>query len=246
MNSDKTINLELQKLFTNYYNKEINKLATAIEDINSNLVQNNSILLSKKEKEASQILNFITRLNSLASDLDKIQVFIRRFPLKEYHELNNINQLDFIKYHYEVFIYKIHTLLEVKKLWLNDFYKIELKERDYNWTKLKRFNQIQKSPAKAIIESYYKSFEDIIDFRHLNTHRTFYKDIKGGDFMVYDYLKKTEIEIKKDYQIKAYRKQKIEHIKNGTEIAKSYSNKFMNIILTDFFKDKKDGIQNLV
>ena len=159
MNDDNVTDFELRKFFLEYYEKA---RKTATEHPEFKLGQNNYHLLSKNAKEAGRILDFMTRISGLTSDLDKVQVFIRRFPLKEYYETNDIDQLDFIKYHYEVFIHKIHTLLEVKKLWMNDFYKIGLKEEDCSWDNLKKYNEIQKSPAKIILDAYYKSFKHII------------------------------------------------------------------------------------
>ncbi len=239
--------LELRKSFLEFYEKT---RKTATEHPEFKLGQNNYHLLSKKGKEASRVFNFMTKIYGLITDLERTHTFIRRFPLKDYYEENDIDQLDFIKYHYEVFIHKVHTLLEVKKLWLNDFYEIGLKEKDCNWNNLKTYNKIQKSPAKTIIDSYYESFKHIIEFRHLNTHRAFFKDSKNddlkSDLFIYNGFKKYGIEVGEeyrrlrpkfivDYQIKEYRKEKLEYIKNGIEVAKTYSEYFITIILTELF-----------
>ncbi|MFC2186213.1 Cthe_2314 family HEPN domain-containing protein [Fulvivirgaceae bacterium LMO-SS25] len=213
--------------------------------------ENNHRLLSSNGKEAVQIMDFLTRLDSLISDLGRVKVFIRRFPVKEYYESNDIDQLDFIKYHFEVFIHKIHTILEVKKLWLNDFYKIGLKEKDCTWDKLKVHSAIQKSPTKLIIESYYKSFQQIITVRHLNTHRAFYNDKKNDDLksylMKYNSFKKFGLDdyesiqpkVLIDYQIKEYRKKKFKYVENGTEIAEAFTIDFITIIPSEFLEKKK-------
>ena len=246
MDDDKIAGFELIKYFSSYYAKII-RSASKHPDFKSN--QNNHHLLSENAKEANRIFDFMGRLNGLTSDLDKIQTFIRRFPLKKYYKSNDIDQLDYVKYHYEVFIHKIHTILEVKKLWMNDFYNIGLKEEDCNWNNLKGYSEIQKSPTKIIIDSYFKSFEYIIKFRHLNTHRAFFKDSKKDDLQayttLYDMSKKFGIETDNletirpkfivEYQIKEYKKEKLEYIKNGTEIAKTYSDHFISLILTEFF-----------
>ncbi|MBN3584814.1 hypothetical protein JYB64_20650 [Algoriphagus aestuarii] len=256
MQTDEDLDLELMNFFFNYFE---NSRKEVTEHPEYNIGKNNYHLLSNNAKEASRILTFMGKIFGLNSDLEKTYTFIRRFPIKDYYQKNDIDQLEFIKYHYEVFIHKIHTLLEVKKLWLNDFYEIGLKEEDCNWNKLKTYSKIQMSPAKIIIENYFKSFKHIIEFRHLNTHRAFYMDsdiesIKI-DQHIYNVYDKYKIDIPDDYktirprfvvdyQIKKYRKEKLEYIKNGVRIAEIYSHQLITEILKEFFnkilKDEKD------
>ncbi|PIE48249.1 MAG: hypothetical protein CSA40_01330 [Flavobacteriales bacterium] len=248
MSDFKTLDSRLIESFLEYYGKSIK---AASEHPNYELNQSNFHRLSKEEKEARRVFSYMNKVYGLISDLEKTHTFIRRFPIKEYYNKNNINQLDFIKYHYEVFIHKVHTLLEVKKLWLNDFYEIGLKEKDCNWNNLKGYQKIQKSPTKIIVESYFNSFEHIIEFRHLNTHRALFIDPKNENLnsylSVYEGLKKYGIEPGDDlkrtipkfvveYSIKEYRKEKLEHVKKGIKVAKLYSERFITIILKEFFK----------
>lgn len=249
LDDDKLTAFELRKYFLEYYEKSTRPV-TKHPDFLSN--KNNYHLLSENAKEASRVFDFMSRLTGLTSDLDKIQVFIRRFPLKKYYESNDINQLDYIKYHYEVFVHKIHTVLEVKKLWLNDFYRIGLKEEDCNWSNLKGHVEIQKSPTKIIIDSYFKTFEHLIKFRHLNTHRAYYKDSRKDDIESYliaykmsqrlgvetDRLERIRPKFIVDYQVKEYRKEKLDFINKGVDIVKKYSENFITIILFEFFCKK--------
>lgn len=247
MDDDKTTDFELRKFFLEYYRKTTQSIT---EHPDFKLGQNNYHLLSENAKDASRLFNFMNKIYGLISDLEKTHTFIRRFPLKNYYESNDIDQLDFIKYHYEVFIHKIHTLSEVKKLWMNDFYEIGLKEKNCKWHILKNYDKIQKSQTKIIIEAYHKSFKNIIDFRHLNTHRAFFQDNKIDDLksalMIYNGFKKHGMDVGEDfrkimpkfvvdYRIKKYRKEKLDYIKNGIEIAKTYSEQFITIIQTEFF-----------
>lgn len=242
---------ELRKSFLEFYNK---LRTSATEHPDFKLGKNNYHLLSEKAKEAGRIFDYMDRISGLTSDLDKVHVFVRRFPFKTFYEDNDIDQLDFIKYHYEVFIHKIHTILEVKKLWMNDFYKIGLKEKDCNWKNLKSHNKIKKSPLKFVVDNYYNSFEHIIKFRHLNTHRAFFQDTKNedlkSDLLMYNGFKKFDMEVGEEfkrirpkfivnYEIKKYRKEKLEYIQNGTEIAKTYSELFITLILREFFHNEK-------
>lgn len=239
--------LELKKLFLKYIEKTINK---AKNHPQYRINENNYRLLSEDAKMALSVLHYINNLKDLVSDLKKTQIFIRRFPNKEYLLENDIDQLSYLKYHYEVFIHKIHTILEVKKLAINDFYKIGLREKDCNWLNLKNQSAITDKPVKKIIENYFKSFEHIILQRNLNTHRAYYGDTKNEelslDYSIHRNSEKLNYDLGEEYNkimpktflnilIKDYRKEKIEYIKNGTDIAEYYVNQFEIILLNEFF-----------
>lgn len=224
---DKVSDVELRKIFFIHYNFKIKEECQNPDyDIN----KNNYHLFTKEGKQASRFFNYMTKVTDLISDLNKTLVFIRRFPSKEYYKSNDINQLNFIKYHFEVFIHKIHTLLEVKKLWLNDFYEIGLKEQNCNWENLMKYEKIQKSPASAIIKNYFKTFEQVIIHRHLNTHRTYFKNEKSNQlraglmihhgYRTYDIdpenvFKSLRPEFMVVYQIKTYKKSQTRNNKRG-------------------------------
>lgn len=107
MDNDKVSDFELRQFFLEYYEKS-SKTATQHPDFK--LGQNNYHLLSEDAKEVSQVFNFMNKIYGLTSDLEKTHIFMRRLPIRDYYEKNDIDQLDFIKYHYEVFLHKIHTL----------------------------------------------------------------------------------------------------------------------------------------
>ena len=146
------------------------------------------------------------------------------------------------------------------KLWLNDFYKIGLNEKDCNWNALKGYSKIQKSPAKIIVDNYYKSFKHTIKLRHLNTHRAFFKDTKKdelkSDLMIYSSYEKYGIDVGDEfrrmvpksylnYELKRYRRDMLKNIKEGVDIAKAYSDQFITILQTEFFARKiKENSQN--
>jgi len=240
-------NLELRNFFIEYLEKTMSYAKNHPEyDIN----KNNYHLHSDNAKLALTILNFTTKLKDLIFDLKKTQVFIQRFPNKKFYEENEIDQLAYIKYHYEVFLHKIHTILEIKKLAVNEFYKIGLDEKDCSWKNLKNQPKLKNKPVSTIIEFYFKSFEHIIKHRNLNTHRAFFGDKKNEelsfDYSIYKNAEKYGYDVGEDfrriipktflnYLIKDYRKEKIDYIKNGTQIAENYIEQFETIILTEFF-----------
>lgn len=245
--NENATDFELRKFFLDYLEKAMNLTKNHPE---YNINQNNYHLHSEDAKLALAILDFQTTLNDLVADLKKVEIFIRRFPNKKFYEDNEIGQLDYIKYHYEVFIHKIHTILEVKKLAINKFYDIGLKERNCTWKNLKNQKQIKNSAISKIIEFYFKSFEHIIKHRHLNTHRAYFGDKTNDelktDYSIYKNAEKFGRDVSLNfrrimpqgvvnYRIKEYKKERIEYIKIGTKIADTYVEQFITIILTEFF-----------
>ena len=245
-------NFELRKFFLEYLEKAMNLTKNHPE---YDISRNNYHLHSENAKLALSILDFQTTLNDLVADLKKVEIFIRRFPNKKFYEDNEIGQLDYIKYHYEVFIHKIHTILEVKKLAINAIYDIGLKERNCTWKNLKNQKRIKNSAISRIIEFYYKSFEHIIKHRHLNTHRAYFGDKTNDelktDYSIYKNSEKFGRDVNEifrrimpqgvvNYRIREYKKERIEYIKSGTEIADTYVEQFITIILTEFFNKIMD------
>ncbi len=244
---EEATDIELRKYFYQYLENTMEVIRNHPEyDIN----KNNYHLNSEDGKLAYIVFDYLTKLHDLISDLKRIEVFMRRFPCKKFYEENDIDQLSYIKYHYEVFIHKIHTILEIKKLAVNEFYKIGLKERDCTWRNLKNQNKIKNTSVSKIIEIYHKTFEHIIKHRHLNTHRAYFADTINDelriDYSIYKNSKKFNYEVGEDfrrmmplgflnYKINEYKKERIDYIKNGTEIAEKYVEQFETILITEFF-----------
>lgn len=114
-------NLELRRKFHDYLEKTMEEVKNHPEyDFN----KNNYHLNSEDGKLALIVLNYTSTLKELIVDLRRVEVFIRRFSNKSFYNENDIDELDYIKYHNEVFIHKIHTILEIKKLAINKIYKI--------------------------------------------------------------------------------------------------------------------------
>ncbi|MFY0631961.1 MAG: hypothetical protein JXR05_16485 [Flavobacteriaceae bacterium] len=241
---------KLLKVFIEYYRKTMKDLE---EHPEFELGQNNHHLLTDEAKKVSRISDFMSRLSGLISDIDKVIVFVRRFPSKTYYESNDMNQLDFIKYHFEVFIHKIHTILEVKKLLINDFYELGFENENCSWNNLKKHKKIKTSEVKKIVENYHETFKHLIELRHINTHRGIFNDKKNNDLnndlFIYKGFEKFGLDIGDDfrkirpkfivdYQIKEYRKERLKYIKEGREIANNYINQILTIILAEFFEKK--------
>ena len=247
MSDENVTDFELRLFFLDYIEKII-KQGLNHPDYESG--KNNFHLHSESGKLAMTVHKYTNKINELLSDLDKIVIFLRRFSNKKFYQEKGISELDYTKYHFEVYIHKIHTVLELKKLLVNDFYDIKLSPKDCNWKNLIKNKEFKQSGTSKIIDFYYKSFEHLIELRHLNTHRAIFNEPKledlKSDLMIYDQFKKLNLEVDKkfqryrpkflvDHEIKRYRKDKLEYISEGAEIAKQYAYQFETLILSELF-----------
>lgn len=137
--------------------------------------QNNFHLLDKSEKYVSNVNKVNRDLRCVFEQINSVRVFIRRFPNKKFYYENGIGELEYIQYHTESLIHKVHTILEIMKLIVNEVYCLEIPKKDCNWNALT--SKLNKNThCLKVIDIYYKVFNDFIESRHINTHRGIYKD----------------------------------------------------------------------
>lgn len=218
------------------------------------LSKNNHHLLSEEGKYANRVFSLYSKIVEIKEDLRKIEVFLRRFPLKKYYEENEISHLDYIKYHTEVFYHKCNTLLDLFKLMTNEVYELGYSEKKCTWGNLIKSDVVKESLSIKVIEYYHKSFEHIIVARNLNTHRGIFKDSEKDDIaspmMIYKNSEKFNMELgdnfKKmmpifylEYKLKEYRNGRLYYIKNGNDVAEQYINFYMNVTIPEFLKRAK-------
>jgi len=132
-------------------------------------------LMNSREQYILIVNKNHSAIASLIDQLYLVEIFVRRFPAKEFYLKNNINQLTFIQYHLEVFFHKIHTILELMKLLVNNVFELNIKPKDCDWKKLVSHLGLKAKPL-VIVDIYYKTFRSIIEARHSNTHRGVYYD----------------------------------------------------------------------
>jgi len=137
--------------------------------------QNNFHLLDNSEKYVSNVGKVNRNLRCVFEQINSIRVFLKRFPKKKFYYENGIGELDYIQYHTESLIHKVHTILEIMKLIVNEVYCLKIPKKDCNWNTLtSKLNK--NTPCLKIIDKYYKEFKDLIESRHINTHRGIYND----------------------------------------------------------------------
>ncbi|GAA4027186.1 hypothetical protein GCM10022386_08190 [Flavobacterium cheonhonense] len=216
--------------------------------------KNNHNLLSQEGKYAQQVFKHFSKIHETQQDLRKIEIFLRRFPLKKFYEKNEISHLDYIKYHTEVFYHKVHTILELFKLMINEVYEVGYNGKRCTWENLLKSETLKGSIPLNIIEYYHKSFEHIINARHLNSHRAIFKDSEKDDIegpmMLYknsekfnmdlgDEFKRMMPKFYLEYKIKKYKNERLKYIVNANDVAEQYVNLFINTTIPEFLKRAK-------
>ena len=220
-----------------------------------NLNKNNHNLLSHEGKYANKVFSIYSKITEVKEDLRKIEIFLRRFPLKKFYEENEISHLDYIKYHTEVFYHKSNTLLDLFKLMVNEVYELGYSEKKCTWGNLIKSEIVKETLSIKVIEFYHKSFKHIIEARNFNTHRGIFKDSEKDDIqssmIIYKNSEKFNIEIGDDfrkmmpkfyleYKLKKYKNDKLLYIKSGNNVAEQYINFFMNVTIPEFLKRAKE------
>jgi hypothetical protein len=223
------------------------------------LGQNNHHLLSQRGKYVMENFGYFKKICEVVSSIKYIEVFLRRFPNKKYYEQNDIDKLVYSQYHIEVFMHKIHTILELMKLMLNAVYELGIPEEDCSWNRLKDIDEIKNSKSYPILNSYYSKFRLIIEARHLNTHLAIFNDAKKDRLdvsrQIYDGYEKLSLELDDDYkqampkwildwEIKDYRKEKLKLVMDSREVAEEYAKIFFESIADDFVKRRDNKVMN--
>jgi len=193
------------------------------------LGKNNHHLLNDIGKKISRIFSLHSNLTSTIEQIHFVKTFLKRYPNKEFLSKNNINQINYIQYHTEVLSHKVHTILEIMKLMVNEVYDLGIENKDCTWKAI--ISKLDKNtPSLKIIDKYYNTFQNIIDIRHINTHRGIYKD-----------KKKDEIEL--DYGLSVY--ELYERIGIETEYTKNYPKFIINHKIKEYRKERLELVSKI-
>ena len=198
-------------------------------------------------------------LNRIKSDINKVVVFLKRFPTRKFYEENEITELDYIKYHLEVFFHKVATGSDLLKLLVNVLFELNIANKQCNTKKLKeKIPNKYINPFIGLIEAYDESFKNIKFFRHKNSHEAKFYDDKFDRLEMYDRLyrnsKKFDLSIKEfqiimpegylDFSIKELRKDKIEWVKNAIDVYETYIDKIIESSIYVYFEKYKLWLEN--
>ena len=210
------------------------------------ITKNNYHLLSNKGKYLSNAFDFQNKLDKLIEDLNKVEIFVG-IPFQINFAETQINDIDYINYHLEVFYHKISTIHDVMELFINEVYELGLSNEDCNWNKLKTKRSEKNRNVMDVLELYYKSFNFMINLRHSNTHRSQNINPESTEISALILIQKIDPDnllispTMLKSQIAKHRRKKVEFINEAKEIAGKYVNAFMCGISADIkeISDKK-------
>lgn len=216
---------------------------------------NNYHLFSEKEKYTSRIFRLECDLVSTIEQIEYIKVFISKIPYKKFMWNHSIDELSYLQYHLEVLYRKVHTVLEIMKLMVNEVYMLGIKERECSWKNLKSKVGKDIEPMKDI-NQYYEIFIALIENRHLNSHRGYFQDeemnkidlLSGyglmklyhkAGFEMDDELKKNISKLLIDIQLNKFREDKVKLIANVLEIIYGLLLRFLESLNPEYEKNIK-------
>ncbi|MBF9254785.1 hypothetical protein I2I11_15885 [Pontibacter sp. 172403-2] len=223
--------MEFEDILNNSFTLKLSDLVVqiqkvAIDNKNIKLGENNFHFLSDIDKNIMNMFDIQSKLVYNNEQLIFVNVFIKRFSDKSYLISNGINQLRYIQYHYEVFAHKIHTILELMKLMINEVFNLGIHPKDCSWENIRKRKELKSYKGINILNAFYVKFKNIINLRHANTHRGIFIDSEmdelSGPLFLYEASEKFDLDMDEyrkvypkhllDYQIKKYRKSKVEII----------------------------------
>lgn len=196
----------------------------------------------------------IAELNNIKEDLHKVIIFLKRFPLKKYYEENDIFELDYIKYHLEVFFHKVATGSDLLKLLVNVVFDLGIDNKRCKLKILKEKipNEYEQQFIK-LIEAYDDTFKSIKSFRHKNSHEAKFYDEKYDRLKLFDTLYRNSIKFGLniddirilmpegylEFSIKELRKDRIKWVEEAMEMYELYIDKIIENSIYVYFEKYK-------
>lgn len=155
--------------------------------------------LKGQEEYASRVFFRHQRVVKTITDVGRVKLFFRRYPLKEYYKQNDLYESDYYQYHLEVYSHKIATFEDTLLILSNEILNLGFPEKKCKWTN-KLFDKSLKEAcfgAYAFQRYIKESLEDNKLLRNLNSHRAYFReeifDREGAVVRLFDQLKSEEI-----------------------------------------------------
>lgn len=215
---------------------------------------NKRFLLTSIHKLNIDINSKYVELINIKEDLKKVVIFLRRIPSKKFYEENVISELDYVKYHLEVFFHKVATGSDLLKLLVNILFDLKIDNRNCNMKNLKKnLPEEHHQSFIKLIEAYDKTFETIKFFRNKNSHEAKFYDEEFERLALFDNLyknsKKFDLKTESlnlimpvgylEFKIKELRKGKIEWITDAIIAYEKYIDKMIENSTYIYFKKYK-------
>jgi hypothetical protein len=193
---------------------------------------NNRHLLSETGKYCNDVFYIQGDLVTTCQEINMVKVFLSRYPLKNFYLKHDIDEVDYYQYHLGTLIHKVHTLLEIMKLLLNEVYCLKIPPKDCSWINLRKKIKPKSIPMQCI-DQYFKAFETLIDRRHLSSHRGKYED--SG---------KSELNL--DYGRLLYKMESTHGYPVSDELQRMYPKIYLEIGIKEYRKERLKEVQQLM
>lgn len=199
-------------------------------------------------------------LNDTMGDLEKVAVFLRRIPDKTFYEKNKISELDYVKYHLEVFFHKVSTGSDLLKLLVNIVFELDIPNRSCNMKSLqKKLPQEHHQSFLKLIDAYDETFKSIKFFRNKSSHEGKFYDEEFDKLNMIDRLyrnsKKFEMETESlnvlmpefllEFKIKELRKEKMKWITDAIDAYEKYIDKIIENSIYIYFTKYKSWVEEI-
>lgn len=248
------------------YNKLLEKFSThsgklmaAVKDLPEMQGEGNKRhLLTSIHKLNIDINSKYVALVNIKDDLKKVVVFLRRIPNKKFYEENEISELDYVKYHLEVFFHKVATGSDLLKLLVNVVFELDIPNRSCNMKSLqKKLPEKHHQSFLKLIDAYDETFKSIKFFRHKSSHEGKFYDDEFDRLYMFDDLyrnsKKFDLETESlivlmpefllEFKIKELRKDKIKWITDAIDAYEKYIDKIIENSLYIYFTEYKAWVE---
>lgn len=144
----------------------------------------NHELLNEREKYVTRVFRIQRNLVETTDQIRYIRIFLNRYPFRKMYLENGISQLEYIRYHTEGLYHKVHTVLEIMRLLVNEVYQLNIPVKDCSWLQLCKHINKKTEPMKQM-DAYYKTFKNLIDLRHISSHRGVFNDDEMDEIELY-------------------------------------------------------------
>ncbi|MGN8068417.1 Cthe_2314 family HEPN domain-containing protein [Mucilaginibacter sp. 22184] len=210
---------------------------------------NNYNLLDEDEKYTSRIFRIQSALTKTSEQLHHVRKYINRYPFRSYYLSKGISQLEYIQYHIEALYHKVHTIHEIMLLMINEVYGLNLPETKCRWSVI--IKKISSTEAPLVnVHAYFKTFENLIGLRHLNSHRGYYEDEEkdkidlyyglffykeeANGFKIDDEFKKLFPPALTRYKLRQYKKEKVELVDVVIRESEKHLHNFLGSLLPTY------------
>ena len=237
------------------------QLTAAVKDLPSMQGEGNKRhLLTSIHKLNIDINSKYVELVNIKDDLKKVVIFLRRFPTKKFYEENEIGELDYVKYHLEVFFHKVATGSDLLKLLVNVVFELDIPNRSCTMNNLqKKLPEEYHQSFLKLIDAYDETFKTIKFFRNKNSHEGKFYDDEFDRLSMFDMLnrnsKKFNIEREPldmimsegylEFKIKELRKDKIGWITDAIDAYEKYIDKIIENSIYIYFTKYKSWAEEI-